>query len=137
MLARTPRSAASAPRYCFHSQTAMPKYGLPPSTVRCQPHERPDVALLESVRAHRLEAGFDDLADGIGKLAKSEHARGVEQPFDVVAQPEHAGAPRGRVAADPFEYRDAVVQGGREEVQRRFRVRNELAVQPDRLRLHW
>jgi len=62
--------------------------------------------------------------------------RGVEEPVDVLLQPEDRGfAVLRPVAADPLEDADAVVQRVGEDVDLRLVPVHELAVHPDLLRL--
>ena len=137
MFARTPFSIASGPRYAFHSQTAMPKYGLPASTVRFQPpsgepDQRTHVALLVPTGPDRLQTGLHQLRHSVGQLAPAQHARRGEQPRHVLLEPEHRRPARRPVAANSLEDADAVVQRRGQEVQLGIRRRHQLAVQP-----HW
>src|SRR5207302_1903067 len=74
-----------------------------------------DVALVELVLPHRQLGGLDDVGGCEWHVDEEDLGR-VEQPGDVVGQPEDGRALLGLVGANALEHATAVVQGVGEDV---------------------
>src|SRR5205823_4105192 len=90
-----------------------------------------EVALVEIVRRHRVEAGALELIDGERNLHPI-NLGAVEEAAGVIIEPENGRAlVGGVVAADAFEETGAVVNGVGQHVNLRVREVNEPSVHPD------
>ena len=100
-----------------------------------QEDERPDVALAEPVRAHRLDARLHQLRARV-RHGQLEGMRRTVEPVDVFAQAEDRRAPVVTgVAADSLEHPETVVQRVSQHVDLRRVPRHEDTVEPDALAL--
>src|SRR5262249_27023336 len=114
-----------------------PRRRLGGEAHRAVAHEgdRPDVALAETVRAHDLETRVEERLARV-RDRQLEDVRGAVQPVDVLAQTEDGGAAVvALVAPDALEDAEAVVERVRQHVHLRGFPWDELAVEPDALRL--
>ena len=78
-------------------------------------NQRTDVAGGESVGGNRLVDRLGDLRLRVGQIAKADNERGIEQAVDMFFKAEHGRAAIGRVAADPFEHAEPILQAGTHE----------------------
>src|SRR5262249_29030651 len=93
--------------------------------------DRPQVARLDCVAAHRLHAGPSDLL-AFERHVHPDDVRGGEQTLDVLLQAKDRRLPAlAFVAANPFEDAESVVERVGQDVTARFVPRDEYAVHPD------
>ena len=96
-------------------------------------NDRPNVTTVQQVlRVDDVEARPLDVIGGVRDF-DPEDARALEEPREMVVQPEDVVvlADRPLAEPDPFEHAVAVVQGERQDPLRRLARRNDLSVQPD------
>jgi hypothetical protein len=94
---------------------------------------RTQVALLEPVDAHDIKAGFDQFINRIFELRAVDFA-GIMQPLNVFTKTEDCRPLRGRITANAFEQRRAVMNHMRHDVDVRVIPINHSSVVPDFLR---
>src|SRR5262249_43255588 len=91
----------------------------------------PDIAFLQAVCADDVENGFFDLFEASGER-KSEDFPRVEQPPDMLVEPEHGRAAVFQsVAANSFEISRTVMESMGEDMHFRLVPVHHLAVEPD------
>ena len=105
-----------------------------PHLAVAQVDDGPDVALGQPVDPHRRLGGLDDLLGREGDVDEEDLGR-VEQPGDVVGQPEHGRAGIGRVGPDALEDSAAVVEGVGEDMDAGVVPVDQLSIHPDLLGL--
>src|ERR1700682_4074372 len=73
-----------------------------PTALR-EPDEGTDVALLEAARPHHVLASVGELLQAEGQLAPPQDVRRMEEPLDVILEPEDRRALRRAVTPDSLE----------------------------------